>query len=118
MSLNIFILLSKFRKVLTVIKGFYFAVSGEVKWIEAAEKINKLFVGQGLIAADSRPVSWTKEEVASLIPDHPERALYLWGSNSRAESARAKKLGWNPHGPSFWEALEEDVNVAVAKARS
>ncbi len=50
------------------------------------------------------------------MPDHPERVLYLWGSNSRANSARAKALGWNPHGPSFFEALKQDVEVAVAKA--
>jgi hypothetical protein len=44
-------------------------------------------------------------------------ALYLWGSNSRADSARARKLGWKPHGPSFWDSLEEDVSVAVKRLR-
>jgi hypothetical protein len=51
------------------------------------------------------------------MPDYPKLALYLWGSNSRAESARAKNLGWDPHGPSFWEALAGDVNVAVGMAQ-
>jgi hypothetical protein len=50
------------------------------------------------------------------MPGQPALALYLWGSNSRAESVRARRLGWKPHEPSFWEALE-DVSVAVAKLR-
>lgn len=50
------------------------------------------------------------------MADDPGRVLYLWGSNSRAESARAKKLGWKPHGPSFWEALAEDCRIAKEKA--
>jgi hypothetical protein len=47
------------------------------------------------------------------MPNMPHIVLYLWGSNSRAESARARELGWNPKGPSFWESLEEDVAIAV-----
>jgi nucleoside-diphosphate-sugar epimerase len=102
---------------LTIPKGFYFAVSDEVKWIEAAEAINKLGIKQGWLPANSNPVSWTKEQVGGLLPGRSGLVLYLWGSNSRAESARAKKLGWKPHGPSFWEALEEDVTIAVTKAK-
>lgn len=100
---------------LTRRKGFYFAVSDEVKWIEVAEAVNKLGVKQGWLPQSSKPISWTKEQLASLMPEDPGLILYLWGSNSRAESARAKKLGWNPHAPTFWEALEEDVTIAVAK---
>lgn len=98
-------------------KGFYFAVSGEVKWIEVAEAVNKLGIEQGWLPKGSKPVSWTKDQLANLLPTDPGRVLYLWGSNSRAQSARAKKLGWNPHAPSFWEALGEDVSIAVAKAK-
>jgi hypothetical protein len=100
------------------IQGFYFAVSDEVKWIEAAEAVNKIGVQQGWLPVDSKPVSWTKAQVATLFPQIPGIALYLWGSNSRANSVRAKKLGWKPHGPSFWEALEEDVFIAVAKLKA
>lgn len=39
--------------------------------------------------------------------------LYMWGSNSRAESARAKRLGWEPKRPSFWDCLAEDCRVAA-----
>lgn len=61
-------------------------------------------------------MSWTPKQVGDITADDPGRSLYLWGSNSRAESARAKKLGWNPHGSSFWAQLPEDVKVAVEKA--
>jgi len=43
----------------------------------------------------------------------PWLAQYIWGSNSRAESARLKALGWKVQGPSFWEALPGDVAHAV-----
>jgi len=103
-------------------EGFYFAVSDEVKWIDAATAINALGVEQGWLPAGSKPVSWTKEHVRALIPNPGpladvsgfNMALYVWGSNSRAESARAKALGWNPQAhPSFWDALPEDVAVAL-----
>jgi hypothetical protein len=61
-------------------------------------------------------VSWDKKKLSSLLPEDPGRVLYLWGSNSRAESARAKKLGWKPHAPSFRDALSEDIKVAVERA--
>jgi hypothetical protein len=93
-------------------------VSDGVKWKDAAEAVNKLGVEQGWLPTGSRPVSWTPKQVGNITPDDPGRSLYLWGSNSRAESARAMKLGWKPHGPSFWEQLPEDVRVAVEKAPS
>jgi len=52
------------------------------------------------------------------MPELPQLVLYLWGSNSRAESSRAKRLGWKPHGPSFFEELEEDVTIAVRQQES
>jgi hypothetical protein len=89
-----------------------------VKWIEAAEAVNTIGIRQGWLPADSKPVSWTEAQLSSLMPHQPDIVLYLWGSNSRADSVRARRLGWKPHGPSFWEALEEDVSVAVAKFRN
>jgi len=47
------------------------------------------------------------------MPEFSELVLYLWGSNSRAESSRAKRLGWKPHAAGFFGALEEDVTIAV-----
>ncbi|KIN05165.1 hypothetical protein OIDMADRAFT_50987 [Oidiodendron maius Zn] len=98
-------------------EGFYFAVSGEIKWADAANAICNIGVEQGWLPEGSSAISWTEKQVASIMPDHPGRALYIWGSNSRAVSARAKNLGWSPNGPSFWEALREDVMVTVATAQ-
>jgi len=98
-------------------EGFYFAVADGVQWKEVAEAVNKLGQEQGWLAKDSKTVSWDKAKLSSLLPEDPGRVLYLWGSNSRAESARAKKLGWTPRAPTFWDALSEDCFVAAKKAQ-
>jgi nucleoside-diphosphate-sugar epimerase len=99
---------------LTISKGFYFAVSGEVKWIDAATAVNKIGIQQGWLPPDSKPVSWSQAQMANLMPQKPDLSLYLWGSNSRADSVRARHLGWKPHRPNFWESLEEDVSITMA----
>jgi nucleoside-diphosphate-sugar epimerase len=116
---------SRHSLLLTVLlpQGFYFAVSGGVAWKEAAEAISKIGQEQGWLPKGSQAKSYNQKQCMSIKEDDvegapesgPMRALYLWGSNSRADSARAKKLGWEPHGPSFWEALPEDCKVAAAK---
>jgi hypothetical protein len=87
-------------------------VTDGIKWKDAAEAINKIGQQQGWIAKDTVTVSWDEKRLGGLDPSRPIRPLYLWGSNSRAESARLRKLGWVPRGPLFWEALEEDCAVA------
>ena len=47
------------------------------------------------------------------MAERPVLAQYIWGSNSRAQSARAELLGWKPTGPSFWDELPRDVKHAV-----
>ncbi|TVY81910.1 hypothetical protein LSUE1_G003720 [Lachnellula suecica] len=94
-------------------EGFYFAVADEVRWKDAAEAINKLCIEQGWLPADSKTVSYTAEEVGSAMPSWPFLAKYIWGSNSRAKSARLESLGWKAKGPSFWDALPADVAHAV-----
>ncbi|KAH8881962.1 NAD(P)-binding protein [Thozetella sp. PMI_491] len=94
-------------------EGYYFAVADEVRWKSVAEAVNKIGQEQGWLPSGTPTVSWNKDQVAAVVPDLPRLALYIWGSNSRAESARAKKLGWKPHGPSFWEALPEDCKTAA-----
>lgn len=89
-----------------------------MKWIDAATAINKLGVEQGWLPKDSKPVSWDAKRVGNITPDDPGRSLYLWGSNSRANSERAKALGWKPSAPSFWEALPKDVEVAYTRAKA
>jgi hypothetical protein len=97
-------------------QGFYFAVANEVRWKDAAEAINKLGIEQGWLPAGSKIVSYTPKQVGSTMPKMPFIARYVWGSNSRAESARMKALGWKAQGPSFWEDLAADVEQAVENA--
>ncbi|KAI9684293.1 MAG: hypothetical protein M1822_005766 [Bathelium mastoideum] len=98
-------------------EGFYFAVSDGVPWKKAAEEIAGIGCEQGWLPKETPVVSWDKDRLASLLPEDPGRVLYLWGSNSRAESARAKALGWKPKAPTFWEALREDCKIAVERAQ-
>lgn len=98
-------------------EGFYFGVVDEVRWKDVAIAIHKLGLEDGWLPAESKVSSWTAQEVGAANPSLPARVLlYIWGSNSRAESARARKLGWSPSGPTFWEALPQDVRIAVEKS--
>jgi hypothetical protein len=47
------------------------------------------------------------------MPRMPMLAKHIWGSNNRAESARAKGLGWKKQGLSFSDELPADVMHAV-----
>lgn len=96
-----------------IVQGFYFAVTDEIPWKDAAEAVNKLGIDQGWLPVGSKPVSYTAEQVGETIPQMPFIAIYIWGSNSRAEPARLKHLGWKAKGPSFWEALPVDVAQAI-----
>jgi hypothetical protein len=99
-------------------QGFYFAVASEIRWKDAAEAINRLGIEQGWLPAGTKTVSYTADQVGSTMPKMPGLARYIWGSNSRAISARAMRLGWEPKGPSFWDELAADVAHAVENKQS
>lgn len=42
----------------------------------------------------------------------PMMPKYFWGSNSRAESACAKLLGWKAAALGFWDEWQGDVKFA------
>lgn len=88
-----------------------------VKWKDAAQAIAKIGHEQGWLPAEVEAGSFAPEEAKglSLKPPftNPELVLYLWGSNSRAESARARRLGWEPKGPSFWDELASECQLAA-----
>ncbi|PGH17228.1 hypothetical protein AJ80_04870 [Polytolypa hystricis UAMH7299] len=98
-------------------EGFYFAVADEIPWKPAAEAICQLGKAAGWLGADiTKAVSYDAKAMDKLLPNAmvPSLALYLWGLNSRADSARARKLGWEPTG-DFWTVLKEDVERAVER---
>ena len=87
-----------------------------MQWKEVATTITKLAVEQAWLSKDGEAVSYNRDQVSELLPHFPrggELALYIWGSNSRAESARAAKLGWVPKGPRFWDQLKRDVAEVI-----
>lgn len=97
-------------------QGFYFTVTDEVRWKDAATAISGIAMEQGWLPKDSESVSWDAEKLVAAYPDYPAgMILYLWGSNSRASSSRAKLLGWKPKAPSFWDTLPSDVEAVVKK---
>jgi len=76
--------------------------------------INRIGTKQGWLPKDSDTVSWSAKKLDKAFPAHrPGMILYLWGSNSRASSSRAKLLGWKPKAPSFWYTVAGDVEAAV-----
>jgi len=98
-------------------QGFYFTVTEEVRWKDAAMAINCIGIQKGWLPKDSDSVSWNAERLDAEFPGYPAgMILYLWGSNSRASSSRAKLLGWQPKAPSFWYSLAADVDAAAQKA--
>jgi len=89
-----------------------------VQWKDAAIAINKIGISQGWLPADSEVVSFTGEQTGNVMSDIPSLiGKYLWGANTRAVSEKAKRLGWKPKGPSFWETLEQEVTITVSESK-
>ncbi|PSK60704.1 hypothetical protein B9Z65_854 [Elsinoe australis] len=93
-------------------EGFYFVVADEIAWKDAANAVNEILMEKDLLPKGSKAVSWDKDRLGQLLPSNPRIVLYLWDSNSRAESGRMRTLGWEPKGPSFWEILPVDTEAA------
>jgi hypothetical protein len=102
------------------VQGFYFAATDEVKWKDAAEAIHKIGIEQAWLPKTAKCVSWESKQVSQVMPEWPILPLYLWGSNSRVSSDRAKEsLGWKPSGPSFWSELGASVqNTLISLGKS
>ncbi|KAL8381578.1 hypothetical protein RB595_005725 [Gaeumannomyces hyphopodioides] len=106
--------------------GFYFAAPEEIEWKQCAEAICKIGQEQGWLPKGTKTASWDEDRVRALVPPHmkdelPFLTLYLWGSNSRASSTRAKRLGWKPT-RVLGDYLADDCKIAaeisLAKAKA
>ena len=96
-------------------EAFYFATSGEVRWKDVATAVAGLGRQKGFLESDAEPTSLQQEEMMALYPARPMGPLTLWAANQRAKSDRARRLGWKPKGPSLWECLQEDVELALER---
>lgn len=86
--------------------GYYFAENGEFEWGSMSKAIAKAAHNKGLIQS---------EEVDSLDPKEVDELLkygqVMWGTNSRGQSTRGKKLlGWAPSRRSLADEIPDIVD--------
>jgi len=74
-------------------KGYIFTENGEHVWTDLAKAIGQEAAKQGLIKADPKSDSLTKDEAL----EQAGFEAVSWGLNSRGKAERARKhLGWAP----------------------
>lgn len=95
------------------VEGYYFVVSNEATVKEQVTIMSDELAKLGHIKNNVVEVL-SIEEVKAIHPFLP----YLFGSNTRAVSTRAKKLGWKPVGPSVLESLVTDLKVLNPRGRA
>lgn len=82
-------------------QGYYLAENGSFVWGDVLKQITKLCKKQGFIEGDETP----ELNEAQLKEIEPFGEL-IWGTNSRGESLRGKKLlGWQPKQQSLFDEL-------------
>lgn len=90
------------------IEGYYFTENGDHIWGETAKIIASTAKDQGFLPSD---------EVVTMSSDDANQqfgayASYMWGTNSRCRSIRARKLlGWSPRERSMNEEIAEIVKI-------
>jgi nucleoside-diphosphate-sugar epimerase len=88
-------------------EGYYFAENGSFVWGDIQKAVIKAAHERGYIPSDQID-ALDYSAVSQLKASGP----YSWGSNSRGESIRAKKLlGWNPVKPTLLELVGDIVDL-------
>ena len=91
-------------------QGYYLAENGSFVWGDVLKQITKLCKKQGFIDSDDTP----ELNEAQLKEIEPVGEL-IWGTNSRGESIRGKKLlGWQPKQQSLFDELPAIVEGEAA----
>lgn len=112
-QVNAILLLS----VYLFIQGYYFAATQELSHIDVAMAAGKILKKIGVVESDE-PLQVSLQQLDSMVelPGFPKLARYLYASNSRTRSDRAKRLfGYEGKSPSLWETLEKDILDAVGR---
>lgn len=82
-------------------QGYYLAENGAFAWGDVLKQITKLCKKQGLIDSDETP-ELNETQLKEIEPV----AHLIWGTNSRGEALRGKKLlGWKPKQQSLFDEL-------------
>jgi len=95
-------------------EGYYFAENGTYTWRQLSEKIGEVLYKKG-IAKSSEVTSFPDDEVKSNLLD-----IYSWfvfGSQANSKAERVRKLGWNPHRPSLFDSVEEQVDALIENTK-
>lgn len=99
-------------------KGYYFAASSEVAQLDLAKVAGKILKTHGIIES-AEPKALSLEQVDGMVSAFgvPHLGTYIFAANSRTLADRAREvLGYQPKGPSLWDALEADL-LACAHGR-
>ncbi|KAF2088955.1 NAD(P)-binding protein [Saccharata proteae CBS 121410] len=99
--------------------GYYFAASQEASQIDVSRAAGKLLKAKGIIP-DSEPVQLPTKQIDAMMASMgiPLIGRYMFASNSRTRSDRARKvLGYEPAAPSLFDTLEADIDDAIASLR-
>jgi nucleoside-diphosphate-sugar epimerase len=91
-------------------EGYYFTENGTFTWRQLSEKIGEVLYKKG-IAKSPEVTSFPDDEVKNNLLD-----IYSWfvlGSEANSKAERVRKLGWNPHRPSLFDCVEEQVDALI-----
>ena len=91
-------------------QGYYLAENGSFVWGDLLKQITKLCKKQGFIDSDDTP-ELNEAQLKEIEPI----GQFIWGTNSRGESIRGKKLlGWQPKQKSLFDELPAIVDGEAA----
>jgi nucleoside-diphosphate-sugar epimerase len=95
-------------------EGYYFTENGRHSWRQLAEKIGEVLHKKGL-AKSAKATSFPDDEVESALVG-PLSWLVV-GSQSNCKAGRVRQLGWNPHRPSLFDSVEEQVDALINETK-
>jgi nucleoside-diphosphate-sugar epimerase len=96
-------------------EGYYFTENGRHSWRQLAEKIGEVLHKKGL-AKSAKATSFPDDEVESALIG-PLSWLAV-GSQSNCKAGRVRQLGWNPHRPSLFDSVEEQVDALINETKN
>jgi nucleoside-diphosphate-sugar epimerase len=95
-------------------EGYYFAENGAFKWRQLSEKIGEVLYKKGIVKS-SEVTSFPDDEVENNLLDI--YSWFLFGSQANSKAERVRKLGWNPHCPSLFDSVEEQVDALIENTK-
>jgi len=95
-------------------EGYYFVENGAYTWRQLSEKIGEVLYKKGIVKS-SEVTSFPDDEVENNLLDI--YSWFLFGSQANSKAERVRKLGWNPHRPSLFDSVEEQVDALIENTK-